>query len=337
MSGMSRSIVPAVLLTVCIFCASPLRAQQTHIDEISVDTRATFHQQTEDGVYDTHFQGDYFNIHMKGHLTDNISFRIRQRMNKKIDEQNPFNATDFLWINWQTRSKWSFTLGKQGILVGGYEFDSPPIEVYYYSAFLNHLYQYYAFGAAAHYTYAPDQQVSFQFAPSPVSSGLQDAYSYNIYWSGRPNKHWKTLWSFNIVEDQYHRKMNYIALGNKFPLGDLVVDLDLMNRASFHQERFLLSDWTVIMKAIWTVGKWNLCTKVGYEENDAANVDANGISYDTALPAGHNYLYGGCGVEYFPLGNDNLRLHAVYFRDNHDHINNYDIGVTWRFLIYKRN
>lgn len=336
MSHLFGNVLPALLLTAGLFCSSPLQAQQTHIDEISVDTRATFHQQTEDGVYDSHFQGDYFNIHMKGHLTDNISFRIRQRMNKKVDEQNPFNATDFLWINWQASTKWSFTLGKQGILVGGYEFDSPPIEVYYYSAFLNHLYQYYAFGAAMHYTYAPDQHISFQFSPSPVSSGLQDAYSYNLYWSGRPTEHWKTLWSVNIVEDQYHRKMNYIALGNKFPLGALVVDLDLMNRASFHQERFFFSDWTVIMKAIWTVGKWNLCTKVGYEENDAANVDELGISYDTALPAGHNYLYGGCGVEYFPLGNDNLRLHAVYFRDNHDHVNNYDIGMTWRFNIYKR-
>ena len=326
----------AVLILAAVFCCAPfLRAQQTHIDEISVDTRATFHQQTVDGVYDSHFQGDYFNFHFKGHLSDNITFRIRQRMNKKIDEKNPFNATDFLWINWQATPKWSFTFGKQGILVGGYEFDSPPIEVYYYSAFLSHLYQYYAFGASAHYTYAPGQEVIFQFAPSPVSSGLQDAYSYNIYWSGRPHKYWKTLWSFNIVEDEYHRKMNYIALGNKFPLGALVVDLDLMNRASFKQERYF-SDWTVIMKAIWTVGKWNLCTKFGYEQNDVANVDEFGRSYDTALPAGHNYLYGGCGVEYFPLGDDTLRLHMVYFRDNHDNINNYDVGMTWRFNIYKR-
>jgi len=331
-----RILVAALAAAGALCCAQPLGAQQTHIDEISVDARATFHQQTTEGEYDSHFQGDYFNVHFKGHLTDNISFRIRQRMNKKIDEKNPFNATDFLWISWQATPKWSVTLGKQGILVGGYEFDSPPIEVYYYSAFLEHLYQYYAFGASATYTYAPDQSISVQFSPSPVSSGLQDAYSYNLYWSGRPFKHWKTLWSFNIVEDEYHRKMNYIALGNKFPLGDLVVDLDLMNRASLKQKD-LLSDWTVIMKAIWTVGKWNLCTKVGYEQNDAANVDENGISFDTALPAGHNYLYGGCGVEYFPLGNDNLRLHAVYFRDNHDHVNNYDIGVTWRFLIYKRD
>ena len=48
------------LLTVFTFLlvSSLLRAQQTHVDEVSVDTRATFHQQTTDGVYDSHFQGD---------------------------------------------------------------------------------------------------------------------------------------------------------------------------------------------------------------------------------------------------------------------------------------
>ena len=108
----------------------------------------------------------------------------------------------------------------------------------------------------------------------------------------------------------YARKLNYLVLGNKFEFGALVVDLDLIDRASFQQKNFL-SDWSVILKAIHTLGKWNLCTKVGYERNDAANVDANGISYDLTLPDGNNYLYGGAGVEYFPLGNDKLRIHLA--------------------------
>ena len=96
----------------------------------------------------------------------------------------------------------------------------------------------------------------------------------------------------------------------------------------------MFSDWSLIGKAIWTVGKWNLCTKIGYELNDASNVDADGLSYDLVLPAGHDYLYAGAGVEYFPLGDERLRLHAVVFRDNHDRINNFDIGMTWRVKIY---
>ena len=62
-----------------LLAASLLRAQQTHVDEVSVDTRATFHQQTTDGVYDSHFQGDYLNLHIKGQLTDNLTAQMAGR------------------------------------------------------------------------------------------------------------------------------------------------------------------------------------------------------------------------------------------------------------------
>lgn len=320
-----------------IFLSCACFAQQTHVDEVSADVRFTFHEQLQEGVYDSHFQGDYFNIHIKGQLTDNLTFRVRQRMNKKIDEKNPFNATDFLWLKWQATPKLSFTGGKQPILVGGYEIDSPPIDVYYYGAFSRGLYQYYAFGATATFTPAEGQNISIEFCPSPISPGTQDAYSYNLYWNGHIGKIWRTTWSYNFVEDELSRKMNWIALGNKFYFGDLVVDMDFINRAAFAQKHFFFTDWTAIMKAIWTIGKWNLCTKIGYERNDAENVDPDGVSYDLVLPAGNDYFYGGAGVEFFPLKNDNLRLHAAYFRDNHDKVDNFDIGLTWRFNIYKRN
>ena len=323
------------ILTAGLLLSVAALAQQMHVDEVSVDTRASFHQETREGVYSSHFQGEYLNLHIMGQLTDKLSFRIRQRLNKKIEDTNPFNATDFLWLKWQAAPKWSLTFGKQPILLGGYEIDSAPIDVYYYGAFTNNLYQYYAFGISAAYSPAPGQSISLQFIPSPISPVTQNAYSYNLYWNGHILPRWKTVWSYNLVEDMYARKMNYLVLGNKFELGALVVDLDLIDRASFKQKNWL-SDWSVIVKAILTLGKWNLCTKVGYERNDAANVDIDGISYDLTLPAGNDYFYGGAGVEYFPLGNENLRIHAAYFRDNHDAVNNFDIGITWRFKIYKR-
>ena len=153
--------------------AQTQRAQTSRVDEISVDARTTFHQQTEDGVYGSHFQGDYFNVHILGHLTENLNYRVRQRMNKEIDVKNPFNATDFLYLNWQATTHWSFTAGKQAIFVGGYEIDSAPIDVYYYGAFSNNLYQYYAFGATATYTFHEGQCLSVQFCPHSKMSWLQ--------------------------------------------------------------------------------------------------------------------------------------------------------------------
>jgi len=321
-----------IVLFAALAGAAQIAGAQTKIDNISLDARATFHQETKEGVYDSHFQGDYFNIHISGQLSDKLYFKVRQRLNKDIEAKNPFKATDLLNVRWQPSSKWGFTFGKQGILVGGYEFDSAPIEVYYYSTFCDNMSQVFAFGASATYTPSEGQNITAQFIPSPVSPPEQNAYSYNLYWNGHILPKWKTLWSVNLVEDEYGHQLNYIALGNKFFFGNLVVDVDWINRAAFTQPKFF-SDWTVIGKAIWSIGKWNLCTKVGYEKNDAANVDENGISYDIVLPAGQDYLYYGAGVEYFPLGNENIRLHAVYFRNNHSLVNNFDVGVTWRMKI----
>ena len=343
-----------LLFTILLLSALAPAAAQTDstvrkglfVEDISFDTRATFHQQITDGVYASHFQGDYFNIHMSGQIASGLTFRIRQRLNKKIDEKNPFNATDFLWLKWQALPKLSFTAGKQAILVGGYEVDSAPIDVYYYSAFSSRFNQYYAFGVSADYSPVPGQDIIVQFVPSPISLGTQDSYSYNIYWNGGFAPWWKTIWSYNLVEDQLHRKMNWVALGNKFNMGALVVDVDFIDRFAFGQTK-PLTDWSLIVKGILTLGKWNLCTKVGYERNDACNIDPDWDdawnsqvspeligSYDLVLPAGNDYLYYGAGVEFFPLNDERLRLHAAWFRDNHDKRHNFDIGLTWRFKLY---
>ena len=84
---MKRRFLPFLL---ALLFALPLGAQVSDvIDEISLDTRMTFHQQTTQGEYRSHFQGDYFNLHIKGSIGESVSFRVRQRFNKGIDAQNP--------------------------------------------------------------------------------------------------------------------------------------------------------------------------------------------------------------------------------------------------------
>ena len=308
----------------------PLSAQHK-VDRFFLDMRTSFHQETIDGEYSSQMVGEYLNLHLLGHIAPNVDYRIRQRLNKKVfDERNMFNATDFMYINWQASPHWYFTAGKQAVLIGGYEYDAAPIDVYFYSQFCNNLYQGFTFAFSSTYTFAQDQRLIFQIANSPLSLGFQNVYAYNFAWSGSVVPWWKTIWSVNFVEDQSHRMVNYLSLGNHFILPNAILDIDLMNRSGFGQRRFLMSDYTVISKFIWSVGDWNICAKAGYEKNAAENVDANGRAYDVVIAPGTEYLYAGCGLEWFPLGRDNLRLHAVYYRDNADHRNNFDIGVTWR-------
>ena len=324
------AILTAAILALC----TPAKAAGG-VDSLFFDARGTFHQEINNGTYGSRLQADYLNFHVFGHITDNVSFRIRQRLNTWIDEQNPFRATDWMCINWQATDRWAFSAGKTAIMIGGYEYDAPPIDVYFYSRFCNDIQQAFAFSVNATYTMRDGQDFTFQISNSPLTPGFSDTYSFNFAWLGHFAPWWKTIWSYNLVEDSIHRKINYIALGNHWTFGNMALDLDLMDRASLSQ-RNLFSDYTLITKLIWNTGKWNWCAKAGYESNAAENVDADGRPYDVIIAPGTRYLYGGVGIEYFPLGDKRIRLHATAFRDNYAKVSNFQMGVTWRFDLIRR-
>ena len=319
--------IPRLLLLLGALLPGFAAQAQPTVTQLYFDTRASFHQEVADGQYNSQFTGDHFNLNVRGTLTDKLDFRIRQRLNKKVfDERNMFNATDFLYLRWHATPKLSFTVGKNALFIGGYEFDAVPIDVYYYSNFCNNLYQGFAFGVNAEYALAEEQTLAFQVCNSPLSLGFQNLYAFNFAWTGRFAPWWSTLWSVNFVQDEFHRLV----------FGDLAIDVEWMNRAGAGQRHFF-SDYTVISKVIWTVGKWNLCAKGGYESNDIANVDAAGRALDLAVAPGTRNVYAGCGVEFFPLPNrDRLRLHAVYFKSSSIGVDNFDVGITWRIDVIKR-
>jgi len=323
-----------LIIAVCFFPAL-LHAQ--HVDRLYIDMRGAFHQETTAGEYNSQMVGEYLNFQMMGHITPTIDYRIRQRLNKKVfDERNMFNATDFMYVNWQATPRLSLLFGKHAVLIGGYEYDATPIDVYYYSQFCNNLYQGFTFGASASFRFADRQNLEFQFCNSPLSLGFQNVYAYNLAWRGQFAPWWKTIWSMNFVEDMDKKMVNYIALGNHFIFGNVIFDIDVMNRSGFTQKRFLLSDYSLISKIIWSVGKWNICAKAGYEVNSWDNVDADGRAYDLVIAPGTEYLYAGCGLEWFPLSSDILRFHAVYYWDNAERRNNFQLGFTWRVDVIKK-
>ena len=326
---------------ICLFLIASLvpalLAGQGYVDRLYFDMRASFHQDITDGQYNSQAIGEYLNFQMMGHITPNIDYRIRQRLNKKVfDERNMFNATDFMYVNWQATERWNFLVGKYVVLIGGYEYDAAPIDVYYYSQFCNNIYQAFTFGATAGYTFSENQRLVGQICNSPLSLGFQNIYAYNLAWNGQFAPWWKTLWSVNFVEDIDKRMVNYVALGNHFIFRDVIFDVDLMNRSGLGQQNFVLSDFSLISKIIWSVGAWNICAKAGYEKNDPDNVDPQGRPYDLVIAPGTEYIYAGCGLEWFPLGRDNLRLHGVYYWDNAARRNNIELGITWRVDVINR-
>lgn len=327
------------LFTVIAFSfLSAAALAQGQVDRLFIDTRGIYHLQSDEAGINSQFLADHLNLNILGHISSNVNYRLRQRLNKKVfDENNIFNATDFLYINWQANDRWSFKLGKDAVLIGGYEYDAVPIDVYFYSKFCNNLNQGFTFGASTTYKIADRQNLVLQVCTSPLSYGFQGVYAYNLAWMGKISDIWNTIWSYNLVEDMDHRYINYIALGNHLQWDNFLFDVDLMNRGGFRQKNFLFTDYTVIVKTIWSIGLWNLCFKGGYESNDIRNVDASGRAFDEVIAPGTKYLYAGGGFEFFPMGRDGVRLHAVYYWDNALRRSNFDLGVTWRIdIIDKR-
>lgn len=323
--------IPALVLF-----AAAWTAEAQSLDSLIIEARGSWLHQNSKGGYSSALQAEYFNIQLGGTISDNLSYRIRQRMNIPIDAKNPFRATDLLSLTWQVTPQWSITTGKTAILIGCYEYDSAPIDVYYYSQFCSNLSQCFAFGINSEYEISDGQSIVVQISNSPLSTGFENTYAYNAAWTGLIAPWWKTVWSCNFVEDNLHRYMNYIALGNHLVFGGLAIDFDLFHRASFRQDRYFFTDYSFISKAIWTVNRWNFCFKAGHEYNSSANIDEAGLSYDTVIPAGTQYFYGGCGIEYFPGRTDDVRLHLAYFRNSFDHTDNFTFGVKWKIDVLKR-
>ena len=314
----------------------PISLKASGVDSLYFDTRAAYNGEIIGQTYSGRFFADHLNLHVYGKISDNLRYRVRHRLNVAPTAVDPLRATDWLCLFWKPSEKWTITAGKQAIFIGGYEYDSVPIDVYFWSRFCNGLPQGFSTGISADYELSPGQLLSLQVTNTPLDFGFSDSFAYSLGWKGHILPHWSTIWTANIVEDPTHRFIRYLALGNHIVIDNVAVDLDFIDRAGFGQKN-LLSDYSVISKVIWNVGKWNICGKLGYECNSADNFDADGNAFDTAMPLGYSAFYGGSGLEYFPFGDNRLRLHAIWFNESTTHNDNFQVGVTWRFDVISKS
>lgn len=311
------------LSIMCLLFASVLASAQ--VDYAAIEARGAFVvNQGNPGV-----SADYVNIQVKGHILPSLRFRFRQRLTKPIyDTKNPLNGTDILSLTWDISSKWSLSGGKLPITVGGYEWDAAPIDVYYYSGFCNGIQQVYGLGGSVFFRPAQGQELQLQVTHSPLHGGNLSRFNVGLSWNGRFFPWWETIWSVNWIDDYYHHMMGYLALGNRFHMGSVVsLDLDMMYRRALTQKKAQF-DGTAIAKLNFRINdKWNLFAKGSYDENDQ-NVDDEGIPFDMTLPPGSHYWVAGGGMEFYPLGDSDLRIHAVAWTESASKKLNASIGVT---------
>jgi hypothetical protein len=221
-------------------------------------------------------------------------------------------------------------------MIGGWEYDRAPIDVYYCSEYWNNVNCFQLGASVAFTTNKGDDTLTFQVCQSPYDSADTDYYAYNLYWMGS-HGFYTALHSVNFSQYAPGKYDAYVVLGNQFKFGDATIQLDLMNRGASARE-LLFDNFSIMGEVDYLIAKRvNIFAKVTY--------DKVGKEYPAGLflfPGTEMTRVGG-GVEYYPLGakgNRDIRLHAAYAYNIGNNTNPYgtalntgsffSFGLTWK-------
>jgi hypothetical protein len=102
-------------------------------------------------------------------------------------------------------------------MIGGWEYDRAPIELYFCSEFWNNVNCYQIGASVAYTTSSGNDTILFQACQSPydTTSEAVDYYAYNLYWSGS-HGFYTALYSLNFMQYAPGKYDKYVALGNQF-------------------------------------------------------------------------------------------------------------------------
>ena len=295
----------------------------------------------DQGAFNMH----QFRIEAKGKVTDWLSYRWRQRLNRCNDGggfiDNLPNSIDLAYLNFSVTDKFNISAGKLCAAYGGIEFDMNPIEIYRYSEIINNMSNFMS-GVMFTYDFNPNQQLAFQVLDSRNGS-IEKTYGanldanklpfvYTLNWNANMfDGAWQTRWSASVMDEVKDKYMYYVALGNQFnfsPKCNMFVDLmssyeqldrkGIMTNIFGGQGNFdghnmyntLYS--SLVTKVNWRFQpKWNFFVK-GMLESAAIYRGEEGIAdgnYRTSV----GYL---TGVEYYPM-ESNLHLFLTFVGQTH--------------------
>lgn len=321
-----------------IFGAFSAQAQEWI--NIGLSVRADYqYDWNHDDAVDTGFRGKYLNLDVSGMIDDNFSYALRQRLNKAPTSDNPFNATDWVYLTY-THSNWTISAGKQVYEMGGYEYYNAPIDIYYASLFWNNI-ACYQFGVSGSYTTDNGKHTLLaQITQSPYAGNSANWYGYNLLWQGDFG-FFQTRYSVNFAEYTDGEFVNHIILGNRLNFGKAFAELDLYHRACLG-DYSLFKNFSIVGKLVYDVSdRVSLFAKATYDKN------REGSAYDMGIFPDTEFVRFGGGVEFFPIkGKRNVRLHlnTYYSHGDNPHPTNpirpngliTDVGLTWKVSLLKR-
>ena len=286
------------------------------------------------------FNMHQFRIEAKGKVTDWLSYRWRQRLNRgnvgngMID--NLPTSIDYAAIGVRFNKNLSLFAGKQCVAYGGFEYDANPIEIYQYSEMIEYMSNFMT-GVTLTYDFNPNQQLAFQILNSRNSS-QESTYGINLENSRLPlvytlnwnanmfDNKWQTRYSASVMEEVHGKYMYFLALGNQFNFSEKCnMYFDIMSSLEQVDRKGIITDMCGGQGAFNGHNAFNamynsLVAKVNYRFLPKWNFFAKGmyelasvVKADGALTVG-NYRttlgYIG-GIEYYPM-ESNLHFYLAF-------------------------
>ena len=358
---MKRIFLLAIGLMLTIPVLSQDKKPWVTLDNLRLSTRADFtfdYHLGHDTIApstDHGFAGKYLVVALDGTLGSKFSYHLRQRLNSpNVNFANTFfQGTDWAYLDWNFTDNFYLSAGKQVVAIGGWEYDSNPIDIYYGTEFWNTVCCY-EVGASLNYKdNSGKNHLILQMCNSPfIEKSMESIYSYNLMWYGDFGV-FKTAYSVNMIQyypiiadpnqtpgepvhlikDQNSKFINYIALGNKLQFKGVEMYLDVINRASFEQKQFFGQDITAIFGIGVDIGKkWIVFAKAGYDYNEAQLPNTEVYAYDQYVTPGMKVDFESVGFEFYPMGDRSLRLHLCGSHTSADGISKFqaNLGLTWK-------
>lgn len=297
----------------------------------------------------TGFMGKYIAIKAEGTLVDGLSYMWRQRFSRTPKDHTFWDQTDILDIKYQT-GKFDIGAGKQVVMIGGYEYNRPPIDLMCPNLFVANV-ACYQFGISGGYQVSTHDHLGLQVSQSPFATASdRNMYAFNLQWNSSRNFgrrfRFETIWSVNEIEYIKGKFCNYVALGNKLVFDNkLTLLADVMIRT--YPENNMFKNNTFMGELGWDpTPSFHLAGKVSYDCNLGVNT-----SKEVFVARGTQLAMAGVEGEWFPLKKhpELLRLHAAFFYSYGHNKNPEDlmqrktfyasVGMTWHInlLKFRRN
>lgn len=290
-----------------------------------------------DGFKDGEFKMHELRIEAKGKVTDWLSYRYRQRINRSYDGtasiDNLPSSIDWAGLGIQVNKKFSIFAGKQGAAYGGFETYINPIEGYEPTDMARNLTCFLS-GANFIYDFTPTQQLQLQLTDDRVVSSTTSQYGagyeasklpimYSLNWNARWANVFYTRYSASLASQTRKNYMKYFAFGNRLltPKFDGYIDIKysiedadnkcimtkmLPTNAIGNVKNTEYFSAMALLK-FRVKSDWNIVVQ-GMYETASLRKDFDGAEkgkYRTSL------AYIG-GLEYYPIKNGNLHFFLMY-------------------------